>query len=98
MPIGMGNQSKRFNNKQFVGATNGGGGIVNVVAATPEAWETFDIIRNLANSNQVHIKVSNGMYMQAMSKDQMTTNSNELSPITKACTIAINKLQKCPLL
>ncbi|GLJ06817.1 hypothetical protein SUGI_0049140 [Cryptomeria japonica] len=72
--VKAGTYQLRVNNKQFVGAANGGGGIVNAVAATPDAWETFEIIRNPANSSLVHIKVSNGMYMQALSKDQMTAD------------------------
>lgn len=54
----------RVFNKQFVGADNGGGGIVKAVATTPNNSETFQIIRNPANPNSVHIKSFNGMYMQ----------------------------------
>eukprot|EP00253_Pinus_taeda_P000728 PITA_00728 len=64
----------RVFNKQFVGADNGGGGIVEAVATTPNSSETFQIIRNQANANSVHIKVLNGMYMQAQSKDQLTAD------------------------
>lgn len=64
----------RVFNKQFIGANNGGGGIVNAVATTPKDWETFQIERNEANPNRVHIKVSNGMYMQAKSKDQLSAD------------------------
>uniref|UniRef100_A0A0D6R5D0 Uncharacterized protein n=1 Tax=Araucaria cunninghamii TaxID=56994 RepID=A0A0D6R5D0_ARACU len=64
----------RVFNKQFIGADNGGGGVVKAVATTPAASETFQILRNPANTSQVHIKVSNGMYMQAISKDQLTAD------------------------
>ncbi|KAH9326245.1 hypothetical protein KI387_006423 [Taxus chinensis] len=69
-----GSYQLRVFNKQFVGAINGGGGIVNAVAATPSTWETFQIIRNPSNPNRVHIKVLNGMYMQAASQDQLTAD------------------------
>ncbi|KAH9326026.1 hypothetical protein KI387_006204 [Taxus chinensis] len=64
----------RVFNKQFIGAANGGGGIVNAVATKPSEWETFEIIRNSVDSNRVHIKVSNGMYMQAQTKDEVTAD------------------------
>lgn len=61
-------------NKQFVRAVNAGGGSVDVVTNTPEEWETFQIIRNPSNKNQVHIKAYNGMYIQAQSQDQLTAD------------------------
>lgn len=64
----------RVFNKQFVGADNGGRGVVKAVATTPERWETFQIIRNPANHTIVHIKVFNGMYIQAQCKDQLTAD------------------------
>eukprot|EP01018_Ginkgo_biloba_P020256 Gb_01370 [translate_table: standard] len=64
----------RVFNKQFIGADNGGGGVVKAVASKPDTWETFEIIRNHNNPNRVHIKVLNGMYMQAQSQDQLTAD------------------------
>eukprot|EP00253_Pinus_taeda_P020418 PITA_20418 len=61
-------------NKQFVRAVNAGGGSVDAVTNTPEEWETFQIIRNPSNKNQVHIKAYNGMYLQAQSQDQLTAD------------------------
>ncbi|GLJ06386.1 hypothetical protein SUGI_0037840 [Cryptomeria japonica] len=69
-----GSYQLRVFNKKFMVAQNGGGGIVNAVTTTPSTWETFQIIRNPSNRNQVHIKVLNGMYMQAKSQDQLTAD------------------------
>ncbi|GLJ06379.1 hypothetical protein SUGI_0037600 [Cryptomeria japonica] len=69
-----GSYQLRVFNKQFIGAQNGGGGIVNAVATTPDTWETFQIIRNHVHPNRVHIKALNGMYMQAKSQDQLTAD------------------------
>eukprot|EP01018_Ginkgo_biloba_P020258 Gb_00975 [translate_table: standard] len=69
-----GSYQLRVFNKQFMGADKGGGGVVNAVANTPSTWETLEIIRNPNNRNQVHIKVLNGMYMQAQSQDQLTAD------------------------
>eukprot|EP01018_Ginkgo_biloba_P020260 Gb_00974 [translate_table: standard] len=69
-----GSYQLRVFNKQFIGADNGGGGVVNAVANVASTWETFEIIRNPNNPNRVHIKVLNGMYMQAQSQDRLTAD------------------------
>jgi hypothetical protein len=54
----------------FVSAIKGGGGTVLATAPGPSTWETFNIIRNLADPSMVHIQASNGMYLQVCNHHQ----------------------------
>lgn len=59
---------------QFLTAENGGGGNMSAEADSPADWETFHIIRHHKHPNRVHIRVFNGMYMQAQSQEQLTAD------------------------
>lgn len=60
---------KKFNlrvfNEQFVGL-QGQGTTVVAVSGNPSTSETFDIIRNPNNPNQVRFQASNGMFLQVI--------------------------------
>ncbi|KAF3789174.1 putative glucan 1-3-beta-glucosidase A [Nymphaea thermarum] len=67
----------RVFNKQFIGLDGGGGpsSPFVAVATVPGESETFQIIRNPADRNRVHIKaLSNGMFVQARSEGTVTAD------------------------
>ncbi|XP_056163633.1 probable glucan 1,3-beta-glucosidase A isoform X1 [Syzygium oleosum] len=68
---------KKFNlrvfNEQFVGL-QGQGTTVVAVSGNPSTSETFDIIRNPNNPNQVRFQASNGMFLQVKSLTEVTAD------------------------
>ncbi|KAJ0097194.1 hypothetical protein Patl1_27298 [Pistacia atlantica] len=64
----------RVFNKQFVGLENQGqGNTIVAVSTNPEGdSETFEILRNSDNPNQVRFKASNGHFLQAQTETVVT--------------------------
>lgn len=55
----------RVFNKQFVGLSNQGTGLIAVLDS-PGNTETFRIVRNDGDRNRVHIQASNGLFLQVI--------------------------------
>ena len=55
----------RVFNEQFIGLDTAGNGVdVVAVAKTPGASETFQIVRNSADSSRIRIRAPNGFFLQ----------------------------------
>ncbi|XP_052200914.1 probable glucan 1,3-beta-glucosidase A [Diospyros lotus] len=67
----------RVFNEQFVGLDTAGNGVdVVAVAKTPGASETFQIVRNSADSSRIRIRAPNGFFLQVKTEDLVTADSD----------------------